>query len=327
MVLSAYIIYSPNNKDNIFLNKNINRILKNICKTDYEFNYVFNFNKSDTILFAENITLIKTFIDKNDLINRQCIAITQEAFHETTEETFIKYKTNDIYIYCANNGNFYLDHFFNYYGIPGGIIDISNKTKNNYHTDLIYFGNLWIENWNKKNSLYKKRSEIVINGKINGFIKQIYCRDFYTNNIINDELLINKINILQKDVIKNVNREEKLKITENYYYSLDFLSTNIKNFCNERPFDSIISGTVPVFLGHESLKEVFPIDSIIYIDEFNNENDCFKYIKSLTFEDWSIRYNKCYNILYELNKKKLNGDNMILNLVKKIFKDLNINIR
>ena len=323
MILSVYVIYSPNNNDNIFLNKGINRILKDIYKTDYEFNYVSNFNHLDTILFAENVDLIKTFIDKNNLINRKCVAITQEGFHETTEETYIKYNTNDLYIYCPYNGKFNLHSCYNYYGIPGGKVDISNKTKNNYNTDLIYFGNLWVENWYKKYSLYKKRAEIAINGKINGFIKQIYSRDFYSDNINNDDLsLINKINILQKDVIKNVNREEKLSIYKNHYYSLEFLPVNLNNFCSERPFDAIISGTVPVFLGHESLKVIFPTDSIIYIDEFNNENDCFEYIKSLTYEDWLIRYNKCLNILHELNIKKINGDSMILDLTKNIVYDL-----
>lgn len=324
MILTCYIIDSPNNQDNIFLNKNINRLLVDIYKTNYRVIYTENYIDNYVILFAENIKLIKDFIDLHNLKNRKCVAITQEGFHETSEEEKINYKNNEIFIYCASNNKFYLNNFYHFYGVPNGKIDLSNKNKENYNTDLFYFGNLWRQNWDKKYSLYYERSKIAIDGYLNGYIKQIYSKDFYpiNNYDIKYIKIEDKINLIYNNVIKNVNRDEKINITNKMFYSLELLPIDVKNFSGERPFDSIISGCVPIFLGNDSLKKYFPVDSIIYIDEFNSPTECFEYVKNLTYEQWKIRIDKCINIIYDILSKGLTGDNMIVQLFKNIVEDL-----
>ena len=322
--LTCFVIDSPNNNDNIFLNKRINRLLVDIGKTNYKVEYTDNFNLKYVILFAENIQLIKSFIDLNNLKDKKCVAITQEGFHEESEEEKINYKNNEIFIYCAFNKKFYLNNFYNFYGIPGGTVNIDYKKKENYNTKLYYFGNLWRQNWEKNNSLYYKRINVVIDGYLNKLITKIYSRDFYPIDNYDKKYddIENKIKLINKDVIKNVCRNEKIEITKNQFYSLEFLPININNFTGERIFDSIFSGCVPVFMGHPSIKKYFPNNTIIYIDEFDSPVECFKYVKNLSYDDWKIRIEKCINILYDITKNELTGNNMIIQLFKNIVNDL-----
>lgn len=324
MILTCFIIPSPNNNDNIFLNKNINRLLVDIGKTNYKVEYTNDYKPNYVIIFAENVKLIKNFIDDKNIKNKKCVAITQEGFHETSEDDKIYYNDNEILIYCPYNNKFYLNIFYNYYGIPGGIIDLSYKTEEKYNTDLLYFGNIWRENWDKKYSLYYERTKIAIEGYIGGYIKQIYSRDFYpiNNYDIKYEEIENKIKLINNNVIKNVNRDEKIKLTSTQYYSLEFLPINIINFTSERPFDAICCGCVPIFLGNETIKKYFPTDTIIYIDEFNSLYECFDYVKKIKYNEWKIRIEKCIKILHDLNQKGLNGDNMIIQLFKNVVDDL-----
>jgi hypothetical protein len=325
-ILSVYTIYSPNNNDNIFLNKNINRLLNDIFKTEYSVNYTDDFKEPNVILFAENVTLIKQFIDINNFKYRKCVAITQEVYHETTENIYEEYNTNQIYIYNCFNKKFYLNHFYNFYGIPGGKIDISNKTKDNYSTELYYFGNVWRQNWENKNTLYKKRIELAIDGYKENFISKIFSRDFYGISLTNVEPknmnLEQAILELMQFVTKNVSMQEKKIITQQLFYSIECLPTDYINFTSERPFDAILSGCVPIFMGTNTLKEVFPIDSIIYFDEFSTPNECFNYVKHLNYDEWKIRIDKCINILFKITQEGKTGDHLILQIFKNIINDL-----
>ena len=325
-ILTVYVIYSPNNPDNIFLNKNINRILIDIFKSEYSVKYTNNFKDPNVILFAENIKLIKDFIETNELKYKKCVAITQEVYHETTEDIYQEYLTNQIYIYNCFNKKFYLNHFYNFYGIPGGKIDISNKTKDNYSTELYFFGNIWRQNWEQKHSLYKKRTQAAVDGYKEKFISKLYSRDFYNIEPKNIEpkniKLEQDIIEIQEFVNRNVSREEKIILTKNVFYSIEFLSTDYANFTNERPFDAICSGCVPIFMGTDTLKQVFPIDSIIYIDEFLTPIDCFKYVKNLSYDDWKIRINKCIDIIFKLAQDGKTGDNLIFQIFKNIVGEL-----
>lgn len=325
-ILTVYVIYSPNNPDNIFLNKNINRLLVDIFKSEYSVKYTDDFKDSNVILFAENIKLIKDFIDTNELKYRKCVAITQEVYHETTEDIYQEYNTNQIYIYNCFNKKFYLNHFYNFYGIPGGKIDISNKTKDNYSTELYFFGNIWRQNWEQKQSLYRKRTQAAVDGYKEKFISKLYSRDFYGISLTNIEpknmKLEQDIIEIQEFVNRNISREEKIILTKNLFYSIEFLPTDYTNFTSERPFDAICSGCVPIFMGTDTLKQVFPIDSIIYVDEFPTPLDCFKYVKNLSYDEWKIRINKCIDIVFKSTREGKTGDNLIFQLFKNIVDDL-----
>jgi hypothetical protein len=326
ITLYVYVIYSPNNPDNIFLNKDINRLLVDIFKSEYTVKYTDDFKQSNVILFAENVKLIKDFIDINNLMYKKCVAITQEVYHEQTEDTYQNYNENQIYIYNCFNKKFYLNHCYNFYGIPGGKIDICNKTKDNYSTELYYFGNIWRQNWEAKSTLYKKRLEFAIKGYKEKFISQIYSRDFYgisLNNVHPKNMELEKdILEIQQYVIKNVSMLEKRILTQKLFYSIEFLPTDYTNFTSERPFDAIISGCVPIFMGTNTLKEIFPNDSIIYVDEFSTPLDCFNYVKQLSFEQWKNRIDKCIDILFKLTKEGKTGLALIFNIFKNIVFDL-----
>jgi hypothetical protein len=324
--LNVYVIDSVNNKDNIFLNKNINKLLVDIFKSEYRVEYVNNFEEHNVILFGESVELIKYFIDKHNINFKKCVAITQEVYHETTENTCEEYGTNNIYIYNCFNNKFYLNPFSTFYGVPNGKIDISNKTKDNYSCELYYFGNIWRQNWYNKCSLYRKRTEIAVYGYKNKLISKIFSRDFYgipLDNVKNEDMELEKtISEIAPFSIKNISLEEKRTITKNLFFSIEFLPTDYTNFVSERPFDAIMSGCVPIFMGTNTLKHFFPVDSIIYIDEFSTPYECLKYVKEMKYDDWKIRIDKCIDIILKLAPEGNTGDNLIFKIFKNIVDEL-----
>lgn len=323
MIIKAYVIDYLHNQDNIFLNKNINVILNNL-NSGYNVDYTDKFEDKEVIIFAESVILIKEFIDLNNLEGRKCVAITQEGFHETTEETYINYLNNDIYIYCPANCKFYINNFYYFYGIPNGIIDLSNKTKEKYNTDLIFIGSIWRQHWYKKHSLYQKRTEIAIDAYLKGYIKEIYSEDFYISKNPVDSIFEEKMMLLFDKVNRNLKRSQMFDTMKNMFFYLIMISSSYKNFCSERPFESICNGLLPIYMGSDNIKEFFPKDTIIYMDEFINPEECFKYVKNLTFEEWKERMDKCIKIIFELSEKKFTGDYMIVDLFKNVIKDLKL---
>ena len=318
----VYVVPGPNNADNIFLNGNMLRLLDIFHPIEQEFAYTTSWDDPNTLIFAESLKLMRSFLDETKAVGRRCVVVTQEVYHETTLDTFELYSLNAIRIYNCLNGKFYLTPFYSFYGIPEGSFCMEEKTEANYSTKLCYFGNIWRENWNAPCSLYLRRTKLAVLGLKSGLVDELYSRDFVAASVSGKESELERdIAALSSRVIKSVSRAEKLVITRALFFSLECLPTMSHNFVSERPFDAILSGCVPVFMGTSSLKAVFPADSIIYMDDFPSDEDCLHYVKSLSFGDWRLRMDKCEGIVRKLAPAGNTGDHLICTLLKSILDD------
>ena len=81
--------------------------------------------------------------------------------------------------------------------------------------------------------------------------------------------------------------ERKLPTISRYRFSYCYENTtSISGYVTEKLFDVLMAGTVPVYLGHPSARNVFP--SGLYIDraDFKDDADLYAYLSSLSDKDW-----------------------------------------
>jgi hypothetical protein len=322
--VSCYVVPGSNNPDNIFLNGNMLRLLDIFKPLSHDFAYTTDYaTDPNTLIFGESLLLVRAFLDKTGLVGRRCVVVTQEVYHETTTNTFELHNLNPIHIYNCLNGKFYITPFYNFYGLPEGSLCMAAKTRENYTTKLSFFGNLWRQNWSAPCSLYLRRTQLAVRGLQAGLIDDVYSRDFCAVSATGEHADLERdIATVLPRVHATVHRQEKLRITSELFYSLECLPTMCHNFATERPFDAILSGCVPVFMGTDSLKAVFPVDSVVYMDEFSSDEACLRFVKAQTYDDWAARMAKCEAIIRKLAPAGNTGDHHICTLLKSILQDV-----
>jgi alpha(1,3/1,4) fucosyltransferase len=124
---------------------------------------------------------------------------------------------------------------------------------------------------------------------------------------------IGKVDIYGKDWPDNIALEEsregnyqlrKARILENYHFNLCFENTNFDYYCTEKIWDSIQYGCLPIYYGiGNKIYEDFPKNSFIDYAEFSNPADLFKYIDSITVEEFRDRMNLCIEVFNQVHEK------------------------
>lgn len=106
--------------------------------------------------------------------------------------------------------------------------------------------------------------------------------------------------------------DDKLEISSHYKFAFcleneRFVKANI----SEKIFDAMIAGTVPIYEGIEDIEDFVPKNCFIRYSNFNSIEDCVKYLKSMT-EDEYMQYKKNIEqyILSEETRSKFSAKNM-----------------
>lgn len=88
--------------------------------------------------------------------------------------------------------------------------------------------------------------------------------------------------------------DEKRKILKNYHFNLAFENTNWPNYCTEKIWQAIEFGSLPIYYGQgNAIYEDFQQESFIDYCQFENPQDLFRFIQSMTPQEYKQRINLC----------------------------------
>lgn len=123
-------------------------------------------------------------------------------------------------------------------------------------------------------------------------------------------------------------KPRKLEILRNYHFNLCFENTNIDYYCTEKIWDSIKAGCLPIYYGEgNKIYEDFPRNSFLDYCDFENAEDLFAYVDSMSVREFRDRLNLCietFNKIYAKRQLRMYYENgrfeagMLLKIVEKI---------
>lgn len=137
--------------------------------------------------------------------------------------------------------------------------------------------------------LYKQRHNI-----INSIIEEFIFIDYYGGWLVGNQ---------------SKTEPRKLPATLPYRFSLSIENEYQKNWISEKFYDPIVCNTVPIYYGCSNIKELYPEDGYILIEDINN----ISYIKEL------LTY--IYTNHEEVYKQKLPG---LLKIKERYFREFNL---
>ncbi len=110
--------------------------------------------------------------------------------------------------------------------------------------------------------------------------------------------------------------ESKLEPLKPYRYSISIMNYKTDNYFTEILIDNFLLGTIPIFWGCENIGEFFNVEGII---QFNNIDDLFNILPTLTEENYNNRINVINDNL-EIAKQYVSTDDMIAREIKRLQK-------
>eukprot|EP01132_Coremiostelium_polycephalum_P007929 gene7929-9755_t len=100
---------------------------------------------------------------------------------------------------------------------------------------------------------------------------------------------------LFKDLGKSLSR--KRRIMSQYKFSLAFENNNKTDYVTEKVFTSLLSGSLPIYMGAPNIDEWIPEKSVVKTDDFKSPQELVKYLHYLDKNDTA------YNEYFEWKKK------------------------
>ncbi len=110
----------------------------------------------------------------------------------------------------------------------------------------------------------------------------------------------------------SVSGERKDSLTQ-YYFNISIENSYEKNWITEKFYDNILCETIPVYFGCSNIKEIYPEDGYILIDDIEDLDSIKKIINEIKLNTKEIYEQKIIGL--KLIKEKYFRDN---NLLKKI---------
>ena len=77
-------------------------------------------------------------------------------------------------------------------------------------------------------------------------------------------------------------QRNKLDILAKYKFNICLENSDFDRYVTEKIMHSLIARSIPVYYGTESVKKLIPLQLLINIRDFENLNDCWKHIQSMT---------------------------------------------
>lgn len=84
--------------------------------------------------------------------------------------------------------------------------------------------------------------------------------------------------------------KDKYLVLDAYKFTICF--ENEATYITEKIFDSLSSGSIPIYKGPLEIKSIVPQDCYINYDEFNSLDELYKFLNSMSEEEFTRRQNK-----------------------------------
>lgn len=115
----------------------------------------------------------------------------------------------------------------------------------------------------------------------------------------------------------------KLDIISKYRFTISVENfQGNKDYISEKIFESMMSGSVPVYLGEEKIHDVIPADAFVDVRKFKNHLELLKYLQKCPESEWQKMYLSGQEYLSSSNAKAFSTDEYVekmLFILKTIF--------
>ena len=95
-----------------------------------------------------------------------------------------------------------------------------------------------------------------------------------------------------------------------------------KRIYNRKIFDCFVSGTIPIYLGSNSIYDFVPKDCFIDMKKFNSLNEIYQFIKSFDDNKYINMQNNISNYLESSVSKQFTDEGYVQNILPKILEFL-----
>ena len=86
--------------------------------------------------------------------------------------------------------------------------------------------------------------------------------------------------------------KNKGKELQNFKFTLCFENTRFQGYITEKIFDSMLAGSVPIYLGTKEIQKVVPLGCFINAEDFANPEELLNHIRSIDEEKWEEYHSK-----------------------------------
>lgn len=100
-----------------------------------------------------------------------------------------------------------------------------------------------------------------------------------------------------------------------YRFNISIENEHIENWITEKFYDSILTETVPIYFGCKNIKEVYPEDGYILINDINNVNEVKEQLIYIN-ENADEIYNQKLDGLKKIKKKYFEENNLLKRIIK-----------
>jgi len=324
----------PFNRDdhNFYFRKLYSDLINSGSSVDTYENYLKKGIKPTHIIFIDipkNINILKSpnlYGVKKIVYFSECVLFKPWNYDDTYYDLFdyiltwsdevLKKASNAIRInnhFCYTDEN--LNNFNKYFSIkPKKLCVLIASNKNSTHPLELYSSRKSVLEWFEKN-----QSEHF----------DLFGYDWDKRYIRSPKILriLNRLKIFThtgSSVYKCYKGEtdSKIKTMANYKFSICFENARlISGYLTEKIFDSMISGSVPVYLGDPSIEKHIPSSCYIKYDDFNSNDELFEYMLNMTNEEYNNYLGSIKSFLKSPYIKKYSALNFSKTFIRIITKD------
>jgi hypothetical protein len=108
------------------------------------------------------------------------------------------------------------------------------------------------------------------------------------------DVALKKDSFFRSTHFANTPKEIKNKGNElqNFKFTLCFENTRFQGYITEKIFDSMLAGSVPIYLGTKEIQKVVPLGCFINAEDFANPEELLNHIRSIDEEKWEEYHSK-----------------------------------
>lgn len=100
----------------------------------------------------------------------------------------------------------------------------------------------------------------------------------------------------------------------NYKFNISIENSYEKNWITEKFYDNVLTDTVPIYFGCKNIKEIYPEDGYILIEDINDVNGIIQLIESV-IENCEEIYSKKLPELKKIKKKYFEKNNLLKKII------------
>lgn len=113
----------------------------------------------------------------------------------------------------------------------------------------------------------------------------------------------------------NNSKPERKSALENYMFNISIENSYEKNWLTEKFYDCILTNTIPIYYGCSNIREIYPEDGYILLENIDNLN----YVNNV-LNDIKVNYKKIYSEkiegLLKIKEKYFNDNNLLKKIIE-----------